>query len=93
MRSAKSNSTDALSLTNVGVRFGGISALSNVSFSVPTGQLCGLIGANGAGKTTLFKMIMGLEKPDSGDFKVGDTVQIGYVDQSHDDLVPGKNGL
>ncbi len=70
MRSAKSNSTDALSLTDVGVRFGGISALSNVSFSVPTGQLCGLIGANGAGKTTLFDVISGLRVPSSGTIRL-----------------------
>ncbi|MBP6532089.1 MAG: energy-dependent translational throttle protein EttA [Bacteroidia bacterium] len=62
----------------------------NLSFSLPPAGIVGVIGPNGAGKTTLFKMIMGLEKPDSGEFKVGETVKIGYVDQSHDDLVPGK---
>jgi sulfate-transporting ATPase len=62
----------------------------NLSFSLPPAGIVGVIGPNGAGKTTLFKMIMGQEKPDNGTFKVGDTVQIGYVDQTHDDLVPGK---
>ncbi len=62
----------------------------NLSFSLPPAGIVGVIGPNGAGKTTLFKMIMGQETPDTGEFKVGETVQIGYVDQSHDDLVPGK---
>ena len=62
----------------------------NLTFSLPPAGIVGVIGPNGAGKTTLFKMIMGLEQPDNGTFKVGDTVKIGYVDQSHDDLVTGK---
>ncbi len=62
----------------------------NLSFSLPPAGIVGVIGPNGAGKTTLFKMIMGLEQPDTGTFKVGETVQIGYVDQTHDDLVAGK---
>ncbi len=62
----------------------------NLTFSLPPAGIVGVIGPNGAGKTTLFKMIMGLETPDNGTFKVGDTVKIAYVDQSHDDLVPGK---
>lgn len=62
----------------------------HLSFSLPPAGIVGVIGPNGAGKTTLFKMIMGQEKPDTGEFKVGDTVVIGYVDQTHDDLVPGK---
>lgn len=57
---------DALSLQRVGVRFGGIAALSDVDLSIPPGQLCGLIGANGAGKTTLFDVISGIRTPDSG---------------------------
>jgi sulfate-transporting ATPase len=60
----------------------------NLTFSLPPAGIVGIIGPNGAGKTTLFKMIIGKEKPDSGTFVVGDTVQIAYVDQEHDDLKP-----
>lgn len=71
MGSSQSNSSiDALQLSSVGVRFGGISALSDVSFSIPAGQLCGLIGANGAGKTTLFDVISGIRTPDSGTIRL-----------------------
>jgi ATP-binding cassette ChvD family protein len=62
--------------------FGDKLLFENLSFSLPQGGIVGVIGPNGAGKSTLFKMIMGLEKPDSGDFKIGDTVQLGYVDQN-----------
>lgn len=58
--------TEALALADVGVRFGGIAALSGVTFALPPGQLCGLIGANGAGKTTLFDVISGIRKPNTG---------------------------
>ena len=75
---------------NISKAYGDKILFENLSFSLPPAGIVGVIGPNGAGKTTLFKMIMGQEKPDSGEFKVGDTVQIGYVDQSHDDLVPGK---
>ncbi len=54
----------------------------NLNFSLPQGGIVGVIGANGAGKTTLFKMIMGQEKPDGGTFKIGETVKLGYVDQT-----------
>lgn len=60
----------------------------NLTFSLPPAGIVGIIGPNGAGKTTLFKMITGAEKPDAGTFSVGDTVQIAYVDQEHDDLKP-----
>jgi energy-dependent translational throttle protein EttA len=60
----------------------------NLSFSLPPAGIVGIIGPNGAGKTTLFKMITGKEKPDAGTFAVGETVQIAYVDQEHDDLKP-----
>jgi energy-dependent translational throttle protein EttA len=60
----------------------------NLTFSLPPAGIVGIIGPNGAGKTTLFKMIMGKEKPDSGEFSVGDTVKIAYVDQEHDELKP-----
>jgi energy-dependent translational throttle protein EttA len=58
----------------------------NLTFSLPPAGIVGIIGPNGAGKTTLFKMIIGKEKPDAGTFTVGETVQIAYVDQEHDDL-------
>lgn len=60
----------------------------NLTFSLPPAGIVGIIGPNGAGKTTLFKMIIGKEKPDAGTFSVGQTVQIAYVDQEHDDLKP-----
>ena len=60
--------------------------IDNLSFSVPAGAIVGIIGPNGAGKSTLFKMIMGQEKPDSGDVNIGQTVKLAYVDQSRDDL-------
>ena len=63
----------------------------NLNFSLPPGGIVGVIGPNGAGKTTLFRLIMGLEKPDSGNFEVGETVKVGYVDQAHEDIDPEKN--
>lgn len=71
--------------------FGDRELMKDLNFSLPPAGVVGIIGPNGVGKTTLFKMIMGLEKPDTGDFKVGDTVQIAYVDQSHDGLEPEKS--
>ncbi len=70
--------------------FGDRLLYENVSFSLPKGGIVGIIGPNGAGKTTLFRMITGQEQPDSGTFKVGETVKIAYVDQSRDDLDPTK---
>ena len=58
----------------------------NMEFRLPPGGIVGVIGPNGAGKTTLFKMITGVEQPDEGSFKVGETVKLGYVDQSRDSL-------
>ncbi|MBI9065767.1 MAG: energy-dependent translational throttle protein EttA [Salinivirgaceae bacterium] len=63
----------------------------NLEFILPPNGIVGIIGPNGAGKTTLFRMIMGLEKADSGTFSVGETVKIGYVDQSHADIDPEKS--
>ena len=60
--------------------------IDNLSFSVPAGAIVGIIGPNGAGKSTLFKMVMGLEAPDSGEVNIGQTVKLAYVDQSRDDL-------
>lgn len=62
----------------------------NLEFSLPKGGIVGVIGPNGAGKTTLFRMITGQETCDSGDFRVGETVKLGYVDQSRDSLDPNK---
>ncbi|HYW05118.1 MAG TPA: energy-dependent translational throttle protein EttA [Gammaproteobacteria bacterium] len=75
-----------------GVRkaFGERLLFDELSFSVPPGALVGVIGPNGAGKTTLFRMIVGNEKPDAGSIRLGDTVQLGYVDQSRDSLDDGK---
>jgi ATP-binding cassette ChvD family protein len=70
--------------------FGDRLLFENVNFNLPPGGIVGVIGPNGAGKTTLFKMITGQEKPDSGAMRVGETVQIGYVDQSRDALDPAK---
>jgi energy-dependent translational throttle protein EttA len=75
---------------NVSKAFGDKLLFDNLNFNLPRGGIVGVIGANGAGKTTLFKMIMGLEKPDSGDLRVGDTVELSYVDQSRDALNPNK---
>jgi ATP-binding cassette ChvD family protein len=63
----------------------------NLSFSLPPAGIVGVIGPNGAGKTTLFRLMMGLEKPDKGSFEIGETVQIGYVDQAHADIDPEKS--
>ena len=75
---------------NVSKAFGHKMLLDNVSFSLPRGSIVGVIGPNGVGKTTLFKMITGKETPDSGTFKVGETVKIAYVDQSRETLDPNK---
>ncbi|HNQ92925.1 MAG TPA: energy-dependent translational throttle protein EttA [Alphaproteobacteria bacterium] len=77
--------------TNISKGFGDRLLIDNLSFKLPPGGIVGVIGPNGAGKTTLFRMITGVEKPDSGDFRVGDTVKLGYVDQSRDALDPNKN--
>lgn len=70
--------------------FGDTLLFENFTFELPRGGIVGVIGPNGAGKTTLFKMIMGLEKPDSGTLSLGETVQLSYVDQSRDALNPKK---
>jgi ATP-binding cassette ChvD family protein len=64
--------------------------MEDLNFTLPRGGIVGVIGPNGAGKTTLFRMITGQEKPDSGTLKIGDTVQIGYVDQSRDALADSR---
>ena len=65
--------------------------IDDLSFRLPPGGIVGVIGPNGAGKTTLFRMIVGQEKPDKGSIKIGETVHLGYVDQSRDALAGNKN--
>ncbi|MDR0542247.1 MAG: energy-dependent translational throttle protein EttA [Dysgonamonadaceae bacterium] len=71
--------------------FGDKLLYENLNFMLPPNGIVGIIGPNGAGKTTLFRLIMNLEKPDKGVFEVGETVKIGYVDQSHTDIDPNKS--
>ena len=70
--------------------FGDRLLIDNLSFKLPPGGIVGVIGPNGAGKTTLFRMITGQEQPDAGTIRLGDTVKLGYVDQSREDLDPKK---
>lgn len=77
--------------TNVTKAFGDKVLFDNLNFSLPPAGIVGIIGPNGAGKTTLFRLITGQDQPDSGTFRVGDTVKLGYVDQSHDDLDAEKS--
>ncbi|WP_421976983.1 energy-dependent translational throttle protein EttA [Roseivirga seohaensis] len=76
---------------NVAKAFGDKLLYENLEFSLPQGGIVGIIGPNGAGKTTLFNMITGKETPDKGEFIVGPTVDIAYVDQEHDNLDPNKS--
>ena len=71
--------------------FGEKLLFENLNFMLPPNGIVGIIGPNGAGKTTLFRMMMGMEKADKGTFDVGETVKIGYVDQSHTDIDPKKS--
>ncbi|MCD7962792.1 MAG: energy-dependent translational throttle protein EttA [Rikenellaceae bacterium] len=75
---------------NVTKVFGDRVLFENLSFKLPPAGIVGVIGPNGSGKTTLFRMIMGLEEPTSGDFKVGETVKTAYVDQQHKSIDPEK---
>ena len=75
---------------NVAKGFGDRLLFERMSFKLPRGGIVGVIGPNGAGKTTLFRMITGTEQPDSGTIRVGDTVQVAYVDQSRDTLNPDR---
>ncbi|MEP2023855.1 energy-dependent translational throttle protein EttA [Reichenbachiella sp.] len=80
-----------IEVEGVSKAFGDKLLYENLSFSLPQAGIVGIVGPNGAGKTTLFNMITGKEKPDSGSFDIGSTVQIAYVDQEHDDLDPNKS--
>jgi len=70
--------------------YGDVLLMDDVNFTLPRGGIVGVIGPNGAGKTTLFRMITGQEQPDAGTLRLGETVQVGYVDQSRDALDPDK---
>lgn len=80
-----------IEVNGVSKAYGDKLLFDNLSFSLPQGGIVGIIGPNGAGKSTLFKLITGMEKPDSGNFEVGETVQLAYVDQEHDSLDPSKS--
>jgi ATP-binding cassette ChvD family protein len=82
---------DVIDAVEISKSFGDRLLIENLSFKLPPAGIVGVIGPNGAGKTTMFRMIMGEETPDSGEFKVGDTVQIGYVDQRHGEIDPNKS--
>jgi ATP-binding cassette ChvD family protein len=82
--------TDVITAIHVAKAYGDKLLYEDLNFSLPPAGIVGIIGPNGAGKTTIFKMIMGQEKPDKGEFKIGETVKIGYVDQTHKDIDPEK---
>jgi len=71
--------------------FGDKVLFDDLNFMLPPGGIVGIIGPNGAGKTTLFRLIMGIDKPDKGEFIVGETVKVGYVDQAHTNINPEKS--
>ncbi|MEY2621533.1 MAG: hypothetical protein RIT26_1353 [Pseudomonadota bacterium] len=81
---------EVIEFNGVTKSFGERVLIDNLSFKVPPGAIVGIIGPNGAGKSTLFRMITGLEKPDAGEVKIGQTVQIAFVDQTRDDLSNDK---
>jgi ATP-binding cassette ChvD family protein len=83
--------TLVVEVSNLAKGFDDRELIEDLSFSLPQGGIVGVIGPNGVGKTTLFKMIIGEEKPDSGTIKIGETVQIAYVDQARARIDPGKN--
>jgi ATP-binding cassette ChvD family protein len=79
-----------INVENLSKAYGDRLLIDNLSFKLPPGGIVGIIGPNGAGKTTLFRMITGQEKPDSGTITIGESVHLGYVDQSRDSLDPDK---
>ena len=79
-----------IKFTDVSKAYGDKLLFEHLSFELPPAGIVGVIGPNGAGKTTLFRLIMGLEKPDSGTIEIGDTVKISYVDQQHRSIDPDK---
>lgn len=83
--------TNVIEAMHVSKAFGDKLLYDDLNFRLPQNGIVGIIGPNGAGKTTIFKMIMGQEQPDGGTFEVGETVKIGYVDQTHSGLDPKKS--
>lgn len=83
--------TNVIEAKNVAKAFGDKLLYDNLNFTLPQAGIVGIIGPNGAGKSTIFKMIMGEEKPDAGEFLIGDTVKIAYVDQAHSNINPEKS--
>jgi ATP-binding cassette ChvD family protein len=83
--------TNVIEAKNVAKAFGDKLLYDNLNFTLPQAGIVGIIGPNGAGKSTIFKMIMGEQKTDSGEFLVGDTVKIAYVDQAHSNIDPNKS--
>ena len=82
--------TNVIEAKNVAKAFGDKLLYDNLNFTLPQAGIVGIIGPNGAGKSTIFRMIMGEEKPDAGEFTIGETVKIAYVDQSHSNINPDK---
>lgn len=80
-----------ITAANLTKAYGDKLLIDNFSFELPPAGIVGIIGPNGAGKTTLFKMIVGEEKPDKGEIRIGDTVQLAYVDQVHKEIDPEKS--
>jgi ATP-binding cassette ChvD family protein len=81
---------DVIEAVDVSKAYGDRILYEHLNFKLPPAGIVGIIGPNGAGKTTLFRMIMQMENPDHGEFKIGSTVKISYVDQSHKDIDPNK---
>jgi len=82
---------EVIEAINVSKAYGDKLLYENLNFKLPPAGIVGIIGPNGAGKTTLFRLIMGQEKADKGEFKVGDTVKVAYIDQAHSEIDPEKN--